>query len=141
MPVALREDVQAVLDALERKGQVILHGPPGTGKTRLALGAALALDNRADVLGADAGQRAEAQAEMLHGDRVRMVTFHPSYGYEDFVEGFKLDLSATEPGLTLALADGLSTACAAGPPPIPARHSCWSSMRSTAVTCHGSSES
>ncbi|MEU9223801.1 AAA family ATPase [Streptomyces massasporeus] len=105
--IALPEDVQAVLDALERKGQVILHGPPGTGKTRLALGAALALDGRADVLGADAGQRAEAQAEMLHGDRVRMVTFHPSYGYEDFVEGFKPDLSATGPGLTLALADGL----------------------------------
>ncbi|MFD7775704.1 McrB family protein [Streptomyces sp. NPDC059753] len=106
-PVALPEDVQAVLDALERKGQVILHGPPGTGKTRLALGAALALDGRADVLGADARQRAEAQAEMLHGDRVRMVTFHPSYGYEDFVEGFKPDLSAIGPGLTLALTDGL----------------------------------
>ncbi|MCX4593847.1 AAA family ATPase [Streptomyces sp. NBC_01549] len=96
-----------MLDALERKGQVILHGPPGTGKTRLALGAALALDGRADVLGGDARQRAEAQAEMLHGDRVRMVTFHPSYGYEDFVEGFKPDLSATGPGLTLALTDGL----------------------------------
>ncbi|MFJ9481642.1 McrB family protein [Streptomyces mirabilis] len=107
VPVALPEDVQTVLDALERKGQVILHGPPGTGKTRLALGAALALDGRADVLGADAGQRAEAQAEMLHGEHVRMVTFHPSYGYEDFVEGFKPDLSATGPGLTLALADGL----------------------------------
>jgi 5-methylcytosine-specific restriction protein B len=108
-PAALPEDVQTVLDALERKGQVILHGPPGTGKTRLALGAALALDGRADVLGAgtDARQRAEAQAEMLHGDRVRMVTFHPSYGYEDFVEGFKPDLSANGPGLTLALADGL----------------------------------
>ncbi|AQS71812.1 McrB family protein [Streptomyces pactum] len=108
-PVAPPEDVQAVLDALERKGQVILHGPPGTGKTRLALGAALALDGRADVLGADADarQRARAQTEMLHGDRIRMVTFHPSYGYEDFVEGFKPDLSATGPGLTLALTDGL----------------------------------
>ncbi|MFD7446300.1 AAA family ATPase [Streptomyces sp. NPDC059909] len=106
-PVALPEDVQAVLDALERKGQVILHGPPGTGKTRLALGAALALAGRADVLGTDPGRRAEAQSEVLQGDRVRLVTFHPSYGYEDFVEGFKPDLSATGPGLTLALADGL----------------------------------
>lgn len=106
-PVALPEDVQAVLDALERKGQVILHGPPGTGKTRLALGVALALDGRADALGADARHRGLAQAEMLHGDRVSMVTFHPSYGYEDFVEGFKPDLSATGPGLTLALTDGL----------------------------------
>ncbi|MER7485662.1 AAA family ATPase [Streptomyces sp. NPDC126497] len=104
---ALPDDVQAVLDALERKGQVILHGPPGTGKTRLALGAALALTGRADALGAEPGERAEAQAELLRGDRVRLVTFHPSYGYEDFVEGFKPDLDATGPGLTLALKDGL----------------------------------
>ncbi|WP_367319704.1 AAA family ATPase [Streptomyces sp. HUAS ZL42] len=106
-PVALPEDVQAVLDALDRKGQVILHGPPGTGKTRLALGAALALAGRADVLGADSSRRAEFQAELLRGDCFRLVTFHPSYGYEDFVEGFKPDLSTTGPGLTLALSDGL----------------------------------
>ncbi|MFE1290297.1 McrB family protein [Streptomyces sp. NPDC058751] len=106
-PVALPEDVQTVLDALKRKGQVILHGPPGTGKTRLALGAALALDGRAEALDANADQRAKAQADMLHGDRVHMVTFHPSYGYEDFVEGFKPDLSAKGPGLTLELTDGL----------------------------------
>ncbi|KAB1980803.1 McrB family protein [Streptomyces triticiradicis] len=106
-PIPLPEDVQTVLDALKRKGQVILYGPPGTGKTRLALSAALALDGRAEALDANAAQRAEAQAEMLHGDRVRMVTFHPSYGYEDFVEGFKPDLSAKGPGLTLELTDGL----------------------------------
>ncbi|MEU2490025.1 AAA family ATPase [Streptomyces sp. NPDC007883] len=107
-PVVLPEDVQAVLDALERKGQVILHGPPGTGKTRLALGAALALAGRADVLdGSEPERRSEAQAEVLRGDRVRLVTFHPSYGYEDFVEGFKPDLDAKGSGLTLDLADGL----------------------------------
>ncbi|MGI5144362.1 hypothetical protein [Streptomyces sp. CA-106110] len=45
-PVVLPEDVHTVLDALACKGQVILHGPPGTGKTRLTLGAALALAAR-----------------------------------------------------------------------------------------------
>ncbi len=106
-PVALPEDVTSVLEALERKGQVILHGPPGTGKTRLALGAALALAGRAEALTAAPDRRAAAQAEMLGDSRVQLVTFHPSYGYEDFVEGFKPDLSATGPGLTLALTDGV----------------------------------
>ncbi|MGW0797115.1 AAA family ATPase [Streptomyces sp. NPDC002692] len=106
-PVTVPEDVQAVLDALKRKGQVILHGPPGTGKTRLALSAALALAGQAELITAEAAQRAAAQAEVLGGERIRMVTFHPSYGYEDFVEGFKPDLSATGPGLTLSLTDGL----------------------------------
>lgn len=105
--VTLPEDVQAVLDALARKGQVILHGPPGTGKTRLALAAALALAGRADALAGTAEQRGAAQREVLQDSRVRMVTFHPSYGYEDFVEGFKPDLSDTGPGLRLALADGV----------------------------------
>jgi len=106
-PVTLPEDVASVLEALERKGQVILHGPPGTGKTRLALGAALALAGRADALNSTPDLRATAQAEMLRDSRIHMVTFHPSYGYEDFVEGFKPDLSATGPGLTLALTDGV----------------------------------
>ena len=106
-PVSLPEDVAGVLEALERKGQVILHGPPGTGKTRLALGAALALAGRADALNSTPDQRATAQAETLRDGRIHMVTFHPSYGYEDFVEGFKPDLSATGPGLTLVLTDGV----------------------------------
>ncbi|MEV0093789.1 AAA family ATPase [Streptomyces sp. NPDC050738] len=106
-PVELPEDIASVLGALERKGQVILHGPPGTGKTRLALGAALALAGRVDALDSPPSGRSLAQAEMLKNGRIQMVTFHPSYGYEDFVEGFKPDLSATGPGLTLALTDGV----------------------------------
>ncbi|WP_075738474.1 AAA family ATPase [Streptomyces acidiscabies] len=106
-PAAPPADVQTVLDALTRKGQAILHGPPGTGKTRLALSTALALAGRTEAITADPVQRAAAQAEILGGEQFRLVTFHPSYGYEDFVEGFKPDLGATAPGLTLTLADGL----------------------------------
>lgn len=105
--VTLPEDVKGVLEALERKGQAILHGPPGTGKTRLALGVALALGGRTEALDAAPDRRAAAEAEMLRDGRIRMVTFHPSYGYEDFVEGFKPDPKATVAGLTLKLTDGI----------------------------------
>jgi hypothetical protein len=55
-------------ELLEDKRQVIFYGPPGTGKTFVA-------------------QRfAEWYAD---DDCVETVQFHPSYTYEDFVEGFR----------------------------------------------------
>ena len=54
---------------LDDKRQVIFQGPPGTGKTYVA----------------------RRLAEHLAGspDRVWLVQFHPSYAYEDFVQGFR----------------------------------------------------
>ncbi|WP_158264973.1 DUF2461 family protein [Blastopirellula marina] len=54
---------------LKDKQQLIFFGPPGTGKTFVAL----------------------KYAEYLTQDKskVRTVQFHPSYGYEDFLEGLR----------------------------------------------------
>ena len=54
---------------LADKRQVIFQGPPGTGKTHVAQELALHL----------AGS----------GERVHLVQLHPSYAYEDFVQGFR----------------------------------------------------
>lgn len=68
-------DLRRVLAALRRTSNVILSGPPGVGKTYLAQQAALHL----------VGQ----QADSLNHPYVRWITFHPSYAYEDFVEGLR----------------------------------------------------
>ena len=69
--VGFLRDVERLLDD---KGQVIFQGPPGTGKTYVARKLAACL----------AGSRS----------RVRLVQFHPSYAYEDFVQGYRPDLDA-----------------------------------------------
>ncbi|AVH24493.1 AAA domain-containing protein [Nocardia cyriacigeorgica] len=116
-PVDLPTEIIRVQEALARKGQVILYGPPGTGKTRLALQSALAMNGGAAAIGT-AGQES-AIGNMLRSGRVQLVTFHPSYGYEDFVEGYKPVDDPAAHGLLLELTNGLfhnlCTAAAAAP--------------------------
>ena len=66
---------------LDDKRQVIFQGPPGTGKTFVA----------------------RELAAVLAGtpERVRLVQFHPSYAYEDFVQGLRPKLTDGQPGFEL----------------------------------------
>ncbi|RJX16697.1 MAG: AAA family ATPase [Desulforudis sp.] len=90
---------------LERKGQVLLYGPPGTGKTYWAEIAArqLAAHYR---FGRDYGQLSEEErTTVIGGDRleglVRMCCFHPAYGYEDFLEGYRPETNGGQMGFVL----------------------------------------
>jgi 5-methylcytosine-specific restriction protein B len=75
---------------LQRKGQVILYGPPGTGKTYRAIRVARDLAARRAFGKSFAGLTAIESKEIEEGDSlVRVCTFHPGWGYEDFIEGHR----------------------------------------------------
>ncbi|MEU5462860.1 McrB family protein [Streptomyces althioticus] len=103
-----------VADALDRRGQAVLYGPPGTGKTYTALRfAARWLGELSGDLPdvdpyAEPGTTAFRQTldALTASGRLTTVTFHPSYGYEDFVEGFRPVKGGTD-GLTLDRVDGV----------------------------------
>ena len=64
-------DFDHIIDGLERKRNVVLEGPPGVGKTFIAKRLAYR------VIGYKVPER------------VRMIQFHQSYAYEDFVQGYR----------------------------------------------------
>ncbi len=74
------DELRDVLNSLHDKSpQVVLEGPPGTGKTYVAKRIA------EHLVGAQPGE---------NSPYITIVQFHPSYGYEEFVEGLRPELSA-----------------------------------------------
>jgi 5-methylcytosine-specific restriction protein B len=63
---------------------LILEGPPGTGKTYRAAREAVAT-----IDGNVTGDVIARYRQLVDAGRIVPVTFHPSYSYEDFVEGYR----------------------------------------------------
>lgn len=70
----------------------ILCGPPGTGKTYNTINYAVSIiDERPveDVQKSDYSETFRRFNELKDSNQIEFVTFHQSYGYEDFIEGLR----------------------------------------------------
>lgn len=68
-------NIDKKINLLEYKKQIILQGPPGTGKTREAKLIAK------EILELDSTDK------LKDNEQFKLIQFHPSYTYEDFVRG------------------------------------------------------
>lgn len=68
-----KDQLENIIEILEniKKRQIILQGPPGTGKTYVA--------------------KKIARFLAKSSNRMEIIQFHPSYSYEDFIEGYRPD--------------------------------------------------
>ena len=70
----------------------ILYGPPGTGKTYNSVNYAVAIcegKNLKDVEAEDYEDVFKRYNDLKTAGQISFVTFHQSYGYEEFIEGIK----------------------------------------------------
>lgn len=72
---------------INHKPQIILQGPPGTGKTYTAKDVAEQL-----ICGKVSDDKNLQQQNLEMSGQFELIQFHPSYSYEDFVQGISVNI-------------------------------------------------
>lgn len=97
---------------LRKDHNVLLYGPPGTGKSKLMWDVANAMKAPAFTIDTTAEDEPFSGGGTGKSPLIRWVTFHQSYGYEDFVIGLRPDAGSSQllslraaPGVLLELAE------------------------------------
>ena len=97
-----REETKAVGTEKSMSLNTILYGPPGTGKTYNTVIYTVAIIEGKSYATVKKEAKADYQKVLKRfqafraAGRVEFVTFHQSYGYEDFIEGIRPDVEGDE---------------------------------------------
>ena len=87
---------------------LILYGPPGTGKTYMSAVYAVAFcDGKPLFELTDYSKVMERYRELKKQGRIVFTTFHPSYSYEEFIEGIRPVVDRGKDSLSYAVAPGI----------------------------------
>ena len=92
-----------ISNSLRRKKQLILYGPPGTGKTYWAMRAAKQFISNKNFK--KYYSQLSIQEEKEIEKYIYKCCFHPSYGYEDFIIGFRPKIEGNQ--LVFKLENGI----------------------------------
>ena len=103
--MARQEEPEERRSSDRRNLNVILYGPPGTGKTYATASRCVGICDGAEEP-ADEEQMRSRYRELAAAGRIEFVTFHQSYGYEEFVEGLR-PKTGGDAGMSLTATDGV----------------------------------
>lgn len=97
-PSAADEEQDSAPDDILPPRNLILYGPPGTGKTYKTIEIAVRACEPEAFTRLDGKEKSERRRELkkiydalVEKKRVRFITFHQSFGYEEFIEGLRAE--------------------------------------------------
>lgn len=79
-----KDNLELYVNKLRNVKNLILTGAPGTGKTYLAKQIASYIVSNGNLC-----DFRETKSNDIYKDRIKVVQFHPSYDYADFIEGLR----------------------------------------------------
>lgn len=107
---SLSPAAQEVLDALHAHHNVLLYGPPATGKTHIVREVLQGFIGTGVVI--DTAEERRPLTDSANSTHAAWATFHQSYSYEDFIVGLRPDPDSSGgfrlepvPGVLLELAE------------------------------------